>query len=63
MTAEPSRIQAEYRGGPIATARLLADAYLRPDPVWKSIQPSRPGDDVRPRHSARAADKDGKAQA
>jgi hypothetical protein len=63
VTADPSRIQAEYRGGPIATIRLLADAWLRPDPVWKSIQPSRPGDYVRPNHRARAADKDGKAQA
>jgi hypothetical protein len=63
MTDEPARLAAEYRGGPIATIRLLADAYVRPDPVWKSIQPSRPADDVRPSHGDRAANKDGKAQA
>jgi hypothetical protein len=47
VSDEPSRLTAEYRGGPIATARLLLDCYVRPDPAWEPIQPSRPDDEVR----------------
>lgn len=38
----------EYRGGPLATARLLLDCYVRPDQAWKSIEPSQPGDQPPP---------------
>jgi hypothetical protein len=40
--------EVEFRGGPMATARLLLDCYVRPDPVWESIQPSRPDDEPPP---------------
>jgi hypothetical protein len=41
-------VVAEYRGGPIATARLLIDCYVRPDPAWKTIEPSRPDNESPP---------------
>jgi hypothetical protein len=43
---------AEYRGGPIATIRVLLDAYVRPDPVWATLEPSRPDNDPPPSDDA-----------
>jgi hypothetical protein len=63
VTAEPSRLTVEYRGGPIATARLIFDAYVRDDPAWSSIQPSRPDDDVQPDQDAPIGDTSGEAKA
>jgi hypothetical protein len=48
VSDEPDRLTAEYRGGPLATARLLLDCYVRPDPAWDSIEPSRPNDEPPP---------------
>jgi hypothetical protein len=45
---DPLRLTAEYRGGPIATARLILDAYIRDDPAWSTIEPSRPDNDPPP---------------
>jgi hypothetical protein len=42
VSDERARLTAEYRGGPIATARLLLDAYVRDDPAWSTITPSQP---------------------
>jgi hypothetical protein len=34
--------RAEFRGGPIATARLLLDAYVHRSSVWDEIEAERP---------------------
>jgi hypothetical protein len=44
----PDHAATEYRGGPIATVRLILDAYVRSDPVWDTIEPSRPSADQPP---------------
>jgi hypothetical protein len=46
--SDPLRLTDEYRGGPIATARLILDAYVRDDAAWATIEPSRPDIDPPP---------------
>jgi hypothetical protein len=61
--SDPLHVTDEYRGGPIATARLIFDAYVRDDLAWNSIQPSRPDDDVQPDQDATIGDTGGEAEA
>jgi hypothetical protein len=43
---------AMYRGGPIATIRLILDAHVRADQAWDTIEPSRPDNDPPPSDDA-----------
>jgi hypothetical protein len=36
--------RAEFRGGPIATVRLLADAFVRPSSIWGQVRAELEGE-------------------